>query len=118
VPSAKFLEMDMIAISLPDTGFEAVVSYYSIIHVPRAHHAGILASFHRLLRPGGWSLLCLGANDLPEDIGEIAGIKMFWSHFDAVTSEKLVRDAGFRVEWSRRIPDPMGGDHLFVLAQK
>jgi hypothetical protein len=43
---------------------------------------------------------------------------MYWSHFDAETTLALIAGAGFRIEDSWEIPDPMAhGTHRFVLAQ-
>ena len=121
VPDAEFLCQDMTDLSLTDASFDAVCSYYAIIHIPRDLHESILRQFHRLLRPGGLALLCLGAEDLPEDrVEDYLGAPMFWSHFDAATNLRLLARCGFEVEWSRIVSDATcpGPGHLFVLARK
>ncbi len=50
--------------------FDALCSYYAIIHVPRNEHSKLLKDFHRTLKPGGLALLCMGAGDLPEDVDD------------------------------------------------
>lgn len=121
VPEADPVQGDLASLPFPAASFDAVVSYYAIIHVPRADHAAVFAEVRRVLRPGGWSLLCVGAGDLPEDHDPESwlGAPMYWSHFDAPTNRGLIRDAGLEIVSDREIPDPMGHrGHLFVLARR
>lgn len=121
VPEARFLCEDISQLDFPDGVFDAIVSYYAIIHIPRKIHRPLLQNFWRMLRPGGWALLCLGANDLPGDLGELMGARMYWSHYDADTYLDMLWECGFVVEWHRLVPDSLddsGAVHLFVLAQK
>jgi SAM-dependent methyltransferase len=110
---------DLSALPFGTSVFDAVVSYYAIIHVPRSEHAALFTELGRVLRPGGAALLCVGWGDLPEDHDPESwlGAPMYWSHFDADTNVRLLEHAGFGVEWARQVPDPMGhASHLFVLA--
>ena len=122
VPQAQFICQDMTELDFPDDSFDAICSYYAIIHIPREEHRGLLPSFYRMLKMSGLVLLCMGAGDLPEDIEEDCfGARMYWSHFDAETNLKMLEDCGFDVIWSRTITEQLafgGGRHLFVLAQK
>ncbi len=123
VPAALVCQ-DLTRLGFAPAVFDAVVSYYAIIHIPRAFHAGILAALYRLLKPGGYAFLCLGAADLDDDIDDnYFGVRMYWSHFDAPTNLGLLRAAGFEVVWHDFIADslgdsPPGAGHLFVLARK
>lgn len=124
VPAAALACMDLSRLGFAAGTFDAVVSYYAIIHIPRDEHAGILAAFHRLLRPGGLAFLCLGAMDIADDLADdFYGVPMYWSHYDAPTNLALLRQAGLEVVWSEIIGDSLGGEaatggHLFVLVRK
>jgi SAM-dependent methyltransferase len=121
VPASKQVCQDLTAIGLAPQSFHAICSFYAIIHVPRDLHWRILTDFHRLLIPGGLALLCLGAEDLKEDIQtDYFGAEMYWSHYDEATNREMVRETGFREEWSDLVPDVAFGEgrHLFVLARK
>lgn len=124
VPAAALAGMDLTRLGFVAGAFDAVVSYYAVIHIPRVEHPGILAGFHRLLRPGGLAFLCLGAMDLDDDFDDdFYGVRMYWSHYDAATNLELLHGAGFEVLWSEIIGDSLGGEaatggHLFVLARK
>lgn len=112
---------DLAELPFPDRAFDAVVSFYAVIHVPRALHPAIFREVHRVLRPGGRALLCLGAADLPEDDDPDSwlGTRMYWSHFDAATNVALLREAGFTVDDDREVPDPMGHrGHLFARVRR
>ena len=121
VPNAQFLCEDMTKLKFPEDTFDGITSYYAIIHIPREEHASLLANFHRILKPGGLALLCLGAEDLIDDIDEnYLGTRMYWSHYDTDTYLKMMKECGFSIIWSRRLADEtcQGAGHLFVLAQK
>ena len=123
-PAAALACMDLTRLGFAARTFDAVVSYYAIIHIPRDEHAGILTAFRRLLRPGGLAFLCLGAMDSADDLADdFYGVPMYWSHFDAPANLELLRKAGFEVLWWEIISDSLGGEaatggHLFVLARK
>lgn len=121
VPNATFLCEDMTKLNFPENTFDGITSYYAIIHIPREEHQSLLANFHRMLKPGGFALLCLGAEHLIDDIDEdYLGTRMYWSHFDTETYLKMLNDCGFSMIWSKRVEDKTceGAGHLFVLVQK
>ena len=120
VPRLRVVEADMVGLPFGSERADAVVCYYAIIHVPRENHSGVFREFHRVLRPGGWALLCVGSDDNPEDLDAESwmGTPMYWSHYDAPTTMGLLEEVGFEVVSSWDVPDPMGhGSHRFVLAQ-
>ena len=120
VPNATFICQDMTNLGFPDASFDGICSFYAIIHIPREEHRGLLENFHRILKPGGIALLCLGAESLKDDIEEdFHGERMYWSHFDAATYESILTDSGFAIIFSKTITDETyGGAHQFILAQK
>ncbi|MEU4315200.1 class I SAM-dependent methyltransferase [Nocardia sp. NPDC024068] len=56
-PDIRFDEGSMTEPDLADGSLAAVVSWYSLIHIPPAERPGVLGEFHRVLRPGGRLLL-------------------------------------------------------------
>jgi len=120
-PEATYVCQDLTALAFAGSTFDAVCSYYAIIHIPREEHELLLRRFYHVLKPGGLALLCLGANDLPTDFeDDYFGKPMYWSHFDAQTNLSILQASGLEPLWSRLIPDSHGPDssHLFVLAKK
>ena len=120
VPEAHFLCSDMTQLALADNSFDAICSYYAIIHIPRQEHRALLLNFRRMLKPSGLMFLCLGADDLGKDYHDYLGVRMYWSHYDAETNLSMVKECGFDIIWSKVVADSTspGASHLFVLAQK
>jgi ubiquinone/menaquinone biosynthesis C-methylase UbiE len=121
VPSGTFLHADAAAVQFPDASFDAVVSFYTLEHIPRAEHAALLASIHRWLRSGGLLLLSLEAGEAEGMLGEWLGVPMFFSCFDPETMVQMIQVAGFeivetavetQIEQGTEIP------YLWVLARR
>ena len=121
VPNATFICEDMTKLNFPEDTFDGICSYYAIIHIPREEHQPLLANFHRMLNTGGIALLCLGAENLIDDIDEnYLGTRMYWSHYDTETYLKMLKECGFALIWSKYVKDSTceGAGHLFVLVEK
>jgi ubiquinone/menaquinone biosynthesis C-methylase UbiE len=121
VPKANFICQDMTRLDFPENSFDGICSYYAIIHIPREEHQPLLTDFYRMLKSGGFALLCLGAEHLIDDIDEnYLGTRMYWSHYDTDTYLRMLKDCGFSTIWSKRVVDETceGSGHLFVLLQK
>lgn len=99
VPSATFLEADMTDLDFGPESFGAVVAFHSIIHVPREEHPALLERIHDWLRPGGLFLATLTVTDYEgeDEDWEGWGAAMRWSHYDAETNRRMLREAGFGV---------------------
>ncbi|MDQ3547752.1 MAG: class I SAM-dependent methyltransferase [Chloroflexota bacterium] len=123
VPNATFVQADMSALEFPAASFDAIVSYYAIIHVPRDEHPALLAGFRRMLTPGGLLLISMGASDNPDDTEDnwLGGATMYWSHYGRADNLRLITHAGFRIIWERLVTEDESfgcGTHLFVLAER
>ena len=121
VPQAHFICQDMTKLDFPENTFDGVCSYYAIIHIPREEHQALLEKFQRMLKPGGLALLCLGAENLIDDIDEdYLGTHMYWSHYDSETYLNMLKKCGFSIIWSKHVVDETceGAGHLFTLVQK
>jgi ubiquinone/menaquinone biosynthesis C-methylase UbiE len=121
VPDAQFVCEEITTLTFADNSFDAICSYYAIIHIPRHEHQGLLHNFHRIVKPSGYVLLCLGANDLDDDIDEnYHGVAMYWSHYDAATYRRMMTDTGFELIRAKVVEDASspGAGHLFVLGRK
>jgi SAM-dependent methyltransferase len=105
-PAATFVRADMTDVAFAPRSFDAVVAFWTLIHVRRELHAGILARIHGWLRPGGFLAGTFGSGDNPAQLEErFYGAPMYWSHFDADTNRGLFRDAGFELVHADEIED-------------
>ena len=123
-PKAEFTCEDMTKINFPDKHFDGILSYYSIIHVPRDEHYELLSNFYRMLKMNGVVLLVFHINDDPESYEEdffFRGVKMYWSGFDKKTNLNMLKQIGFKIIWSKSVKEsPKWGEssHLYVFAEK
>ncbi|MDS0297428.1 methyltransferase domain-containing protein [Halogeometricum sp. S1BR25-6] len=107
-PEASHVRGDMAALPFADDAFDAVVAYWSLIHLPAAEHPTVLDEFARVLRPGGRVLLSEGTTawdgENPDWLD--TGVSMEWSIAGAATTREHLRGAGFAVvdEWGTRSP--------------
>jgi SAM-dependent methyltransferase len=124
VPNAEFIQADLTTLELPDASFDAIVSYYAIIHVPREEHRALLENFRRMLTPKGLLLISMGAGDNPDDTEDNwldGGASMYWSHYGHEKNLRMLAGAGFEVIWERLVTEDEefgGGTHLFVMARR
>jgi trans-aconitate 2-methyltransferase len=86
-----------------DASFDVVTSRSALHWVPRADWPGLLATAHRLLRPGGFLRIeCGGAGNVPAVVaaldrlaGPFGGPVAPWNFTDAGTALELTERAGF-----------------------
>ena len=98
VPEATLVLGDMTTLELDDNSYDAVTAFYSITHIPRVEHPDLIKSIFKLLKPGGILLVNFGKDDLPDSVeADWLGKPMFFSHYDADTSEEMIRKTGFDI---------------------
>lgn len=122
VPEATFLEGDITQLSFPDGTFDAIVSFYAIIHIPREEHRELFRRVHRMLKRGGFLLATLGS-DAWESTQEYEpfGVKMHWSHYGAEEYDRMLSMTGFRILKSSVEREEFLGEYeetLYILAEK
>lgn len=119
VPGARFVRADAGDLTYDEESLDAIVCLYTLIHLPRHEQPDLIRSFGRWLRPGGLLLATVGVYEV--DGGEEnwlgGGAPMWWSHPDAETYRRWVRDAGLSIEIDTFEPEGAGG-HQLLLATK
>lgn len=118
-PKSTFLRMSMRRLEFPKESFDGVVCLYSIIHVPRRYHLGILKRFRRVLKPKGLLAIHMGWGDYVgvEENWLGGGVPMYWSHYGRGKNITLIQRAKFDIILSKASRQK-DATHLFVLAQK
>jgi ubiquinone/menaquinone biosynthesis C-methylase UbiE len=64
-PALQFSVGSMTDLAVADRSVGGVCAWYSIIHIPDAHLAGVFAEFYRVLVPGGVVLVAFQVGDKP-----------------------------------------------------
>lgn len=100
VPEAEFQCADITELEFPPGSFDAVVAFYSIIHVPLEEQPALFDSLASWLAPGGYLLATLGWRawtGTEPDWRGVEGATMYWSHSDAETYRGWLAERGFEI---------------------
>ena len=115
-PEAILVRADVGEVAFEPGSFDAIVAFWSLIHVPREAHRSVIARIHGWLKPGGVFAGTLGSGDNPaEHAQDFYGAPMYWSHFDGDANRKLLRESGFQLLEADEIEDE-GETPLWVIA--
>jgi SAM-dependent methyltransferase len=72
-PGLSFTVGSMTSLDAADGSVGGICAWYSIIHIPDEHLAGVFGEFHRVLVPGGWVLLAFQVGDEPRVLNHAFG---------------------------------------------
>ncbi len=98
LPEAKLIAGDIVAQQFDDASFDAVVSFYTLIHLPRDEHEPLLRRIAHWLKPAGYLLITVGQTDTAACTeSDFFGVEMFWSHFEANWYVATLEHLGFEV---------------------
>lgn len=117
VPSATFLCADMTDLTFPAASFDAIVAFYSIIHVPLAEQPALFVRLAQWLKPGGYLLAALGHTAWTGTEADWHGGAMYWSHADAATYRQWYAANGLEVVREDFLPEGDGG-HTVLLGRR
>jgi 2-polyprenyl-3-methyl-5-hydroxy-6-metoxy-1,4-benzoquinol methylase len=115
VPAATFIQADVTQAVFADDSFDAVVSLYTLIHIPVAAQPGLLRRAGRWLRPSGRLLVSTGYDAWTgSDPAWLGGsTPMYWSQADAAASRGWIRDAGLVITAEETVPEGSSAHALF-----
>ncbi len=115
VPAAEFIRADLASAEFGPASFDAVVSFFALIHVPVDDQLPLLHRIAGWLRPGGLFVATAGywAWTGTEENWLGSGAPMTWSHAGVGSYRAWLRDAGLSVERDEFVPEGDGGHSLF-----
>lgn len=115
VPEATFIEADMANWDAEPGSFDAVASFYALIHVPLEDQRALFPRVRRWLRDGGLLMAIVG-HERWTGVEDYYGAPMFWDHADTLTYQEWLRAAGFDLVSTRFVPEGESG-HALVMAE-
>jgi SAM-dependent methyltransferase len=115
VPAAEFLRADISSVDFGSESFDAVVSFFALIHIPLDEQLPLLRRIAGWLRPGGVFAATAGywAWTGYEDNWLDGGAPMWWSHADLATYRNWIGQAGLLIDSEEFVPESDGGHALF-----
>ncbi|MEW2458835.1 class I SAM-dependent methyltransferase [Streptomyces albus] len=115
VPRAEFVHADATAACFDAASFDAVVSFFALIHIPLTEQPPLLRKIAGWLRPGGCFVAVTGHGEWTgtEEDWLGGGAPMWWSHADTATNREWITQAGLVIEREEFIPEGDGGHALF-----
>ena len=98
----EWVQGDMMELDFAAGSLDAVVAMYSVIHLPRAEQAALLARIRRWLRPGTGVMLVNFAAEAVEAVVDEAWLGnqdgwMYWSGYGAEATLEKIREAGLEI---------------------
>ena len=122
VPNATFIQADMATLVFPPASFDAIVAFFSLIHLPREEHAALFERIVSWLRPGGLFVASMGSHSDPGTVEQDwLGAPMYWSFYASDVSLELMQAAGLEMaQASEETADEDGQPvtFLWVVARK
>jgi SAM-dependent methyltransferase len=115
VPAARLVQADMATLQLRPASADAVVAFYSLIHVPLTDQQALFPRIRGWLRPGGYFLAIVGAGPWT-GTAPYLGADMFWDHAGTAAYLRWLQAARLMLVWDRYIPEGDSG-HALVLAE-
>jgi ubiquinone/menaquinone biosynthesis C-methylase UbiE len=97
VPNGHFVHGDAASVDFPSASFDAVISFYTLEHIPREEHRSVLGHIYQWLKAGGYLLISMEAGDYDDVMGKWLGVRMYISCFNPEMMKQLVVHEGFAV---------------------
>jgi cyclopropane fatty-acyl-phospholipid synthase-like methyltransferase len=97
VHGATFIHADIMEVDLPSAEFDAVVSFYTIFHIPKEHHRALFQRIHLWLKDGGYLLATVSDDNEESYLGEFHGVTMYWSNYGLQEYIEILSEVGFNI---------------------
>ena len=123
-PEGTFAHADVLEVVFPPSSFDAVVSFYAFVHIPRDHMEDLFRRIFGWLRPGGRLFASFGTSD---NTGEVEPLwldraDMYFSSLPIAENDALLEEVGFVIEFADTVTEEEEGrgpaSFHWVIAQK
>lgn len=100
-PQIEFKVMDMMNTTFEDSTFDAIISFYSVIHTPKKHITSLLAEYSRILKEDGKLLLVVKKGTSEDFIDDdwYEGNKIYFTHFLESEIEHYFTASNFSIDF-------------------
>lgn len=98
-PKAKFINMDMCALSFPDNSFDGIWAAAVLLHLKRQEVSKAIKNFYRVLKPGGILFVGVkkgeGYKTVVDSLSD--GVERYFTYFSQEEVNDVLRDSGFKI---------------------
>jgi len=120
-PKAEFKIMSMYELKFPARTFDAIISFFAILHLEKSKVPKVFRNFHKVLKNKGYFLFSVNKGK-EEGYFEFFGKKVFFSAYTKKEIEEILRKTGFRVILKRdfffETPQGSKEHQLYYFVQK
>lgn len=97
-PTVDFIGADIMSARFESASFEAVVSLYTIFHIPREEHEELFRRIRHWLMPTGYLLASVATHEeAPYLEDDFFGVRMYWSNWGLGDYRGMLARVGFDV---------------------
>lgn len=97
-PKAKFKIMSLYNLKFPPKKFDAIVSFFAILHLEKSKVKKVFKNFNNSLKNNGYLLLSVNEGK-EEGYFEFFGKKVFFSAYSKKEIEEILRKTNFKIVW-------------------
>jgi SAM-dependent methyltransferase len=124
VARGTFVHADVLEVAFPPASFDAVVSFYAFVHIPRDQMERLFRRIFGWLRPAGRLFASFGT---PDNAGEVEPMwldraDMYFSSLPVAENDALLEEVGFAIEFADTVTEEEVGQgpatFHWVIAQK
>lgn len=115
------IEGDMTKLSFADQSFDAILAFYSLIHLPRTEQTEMIRKIALWLKPGGYLVANFADSDMEAVVKEKWLDKndwMFWSSWGKDETLKIIEEVGLKVVVSDVRKDEVNSSFLWVVGKR
>jgi ubiquinone/menaquinone biosynthesis C-methylase UbiE len=113
VPGGTFIHADVMEVDLPASEFDAVVSFYTIFHLPREHHKALFQRIHRWLKVGGYLLVTVSDENADPYTEEFSKLPL-----SGMVTRRATKPLRSIILWSLRIRLILNANNLMSEAKR
>ncbi|MCK4667066.1 class I SAM-dependent methyltransferase [Candidatus Dependentiae bacterium] len=98
VPGSVYFTADIMEFELQNKFYDAIVSYYTIFHIPKKEHKKLFQKIYNALKPNGFFLCTLTQDEKPSYIkDDFFKTEMYWSNLGLAEYKQLLNKVGFQI---------------------
>jgi len=116
VPQASYYVKDIASLQREEYQVDAIISFYTIVHIPRETHQDFFEKINSFLPEGGLILVTMGSSER-EGIEDFYGVRMYFSHYAPEKNRDIIEKCGFEL-MTDEIETNLGDKHQVILARK